>query len=195
WLGWGMAIAAATAAVTGGGAQSGRKQTLAPHELNNKDAPPPILWETPALPDTSLNFESAEERHLRVVVITEGLQQPWSIAFLPDGAMLVTERCGRLRIVRNGRLLPSPVAGLPAVQTGGPRGLQGLMDIALHPHFDTNKWVYLAYHKPAGGQAGETVLARGTWNGTALVDVHNIFESGAMDTEASRITFGRDGML
>src|SRR5438552_16259592 len=151
WLRWGMAIAAATAAVTGIGAQQLRKQTLAPHELNNGDAPPPIIWETPALPHGSINFESAEERHLRVVVVTEELQQPWSVAFLPDGAMLVTERCGRLRIVRNGRLVPSPVAGVPPVQTGGPRGLQGLMDIALHPNFNQHKWVYLAYHKPAGG--------------------------------------------
>src|SRR5204862_2786105 len=63
------------------------------------------------------------------------------------------------------------------------------------PHFAENKWVYLPYHKPAAGDAGETVLARGTWNGTALVDVHNIFESGATEPEASRITFGRDGML
>jgi len=69
------------------------------------------------------------------------------------------------------------------------------MDIALHPNFEQNKWVYLAYHKPTGGDSGETVLARGTWNGSALVDVHNIFESGATDTEASRITFGLDGML
>jgi glucose/arabinose dehydrogenase len=142
-----------------------------------------------------VNFESAEERHLRIVVVTKGLQQPWSVAFLPDGAMLVTERIGRLRIVRNGRLAPTPVAGVPPVQTGGPRGLQGLMDIALHPDFDENNWVYLAYHKPAGGDAGETVLARGIWNGTALVDMQTIFESGATETEASRITFGRDGML
>src|SRR5688572_22994545 len=195
WPRWGLAVAAATAAVTGIGAQERQKPTVAPHELNNGDAPAPIIWETPALPDGSINFESAEERHLRVVVVTKGLEQPWSVAFLPDGAMLVTERCGRLRIVRNGKLEPSPVAGVPTVQTGGPRGLQGLMDIALHPHFEQNRWVYLAYHKPAGGDAGETVLARGTWDGSALVDVHNIFESGATDTEASRITFGRDGML
>ena len=69
------------------------------------------------------------------------------------------------------------------------------MDVALHPHFDDNKWVYLAYHKPAGDGTAETALARGIWNGTALIDVHDIFESGATDTEASRITFGRDGML
>jgi len=69
------------------------------------------------------------------------------------------------------------------------------MDIALHPDFSSNKWVYLAYHKPVGGDSGETVLARGTWNGTGLADVHTIFESGATDTEASRIVFGRDGFL
>jgi glucose/arabinose dehydrogenase len=205
WLAWVLAIAAATVVVTGSGAQGVRKQTIAPHERHKSDGPSPIIWEPPALPDGSVNFESAEERHLRIVVVTKGLQQPWSVAFLPNGEMLVTERIGRLRIVRNGRLVPSPVAGVPTVQTGGPRGLQGLMDIALHPHFEQNRWVYLAYHKPAGAKrkrdsaqpqdAGETVLARGTWDGSALVDVHNIFESGATDTEASRITFGRDGML
>jgi len=193
YLGWGIALAAATAAVMGSG-PTVRKQTLAPQERNASDGPPPIIRETPALPNSS-NFDSAEEPHLRAVVVAKGLQQPWSVAFLPDGAMLVTERAGRVRIVRNGKLVSTPVAGVPPVQSGGPRGLQGLMDITLHPNFDQNKWVYLAYHKPAGGDAGETVLARGTWNGSALVDVHNIFESGATDTEASRITFGRDGML
>jgi aldose sugar dehydrogenase len=195
WLRSGMAIAAVVVAVTGSSSQQLKRQTLAPHELRNSGAPAPILWETPVLPDGSVNFESAEERALRVVVVTKGLQQPWSIAFLPDGEMLVTERSGRLRMVRRGRLEASSIAGVPRVQTGGPRGLQGLMDIALHPNFNENKWVYLVYHKPAGGDAGETVLARGRWDGTALVDMHNIFESGATGTEASRITFGRDGML
>lgn len=194
-LRWGLAIVMTTAAVFGIAAQQVRKQTFAPHERNKMDAPPPIVWDPPGLPEGSVSFESAEERNLRLVVVTTGLEQPWSIAFLPDGAMFVTERSGRLRIVRNGRLVSSPVGGVPPVQTGGPRGLQGLMDVALHPRFQENKWVYLAYHKPANGGAGETVLARGTWNGTELVDVRNIFESGAMDTEASRITFGRDGML
>lgn len=172
-----------------------RKQTLAPHELSGHDAPAPILRAPKPLPDGSINFESAEEPNLRLVILAKGLQQPWSMAFLPDGGILITERIGRVRIVRNGSLVREPVAGVPAVQTGGPRGLQGLMDVALHPDFNRNKWVYLAYHKPAGGGAGETVLARGTWNGSALTDVHDIFESGATDTEASRITFGRDGML
>jgi glucose/arabinose dehydrogenase len=131
------------------------------------------------------------------------LEQPWSIAFLPDGAILVTERAGRLRIIRNGTLDPNPVAGVPAVRAGG---LQGLMDVVLHPRFAENRWVYLAYHKPVtvpgqttpqGGPVteGATTLARGVWDGKALTGVKDIFESGATRTESSRIGFGRDGML
>jgi aldose sugar dehydrogenase len=194
WRQLGIGIAVAAVAAASSGAQQRLRQTLAPHELNTSDAPPPIVWETPRLHERSVNFESAEERNVKVVVLTNDLEQPWSIAFLPDGAMLVTERSGRLRIVRNGKLARAPVEGVPPVHTGGPRGLQGLMDVALHPQFDRNKWVYLAYHKPAG-DSGETVLARGTWTGEALVDVREIFASGATDTEASRIAFGRDGML
>jgi glucose/arabinose dehydrogenase len=69
------------------------------------------------------------------------------------------------------------------------------MDIALHPDFKDNKWVYLAYHKPTEDGGGQTVLARAVWNGSALVDAQDIFESGATETEASRIAFGRDGMV
>jgi glucose/arabinose dehydrogenase len=171
------------------------KQTLAPHEQKSGDAPAPILWEPPALQPGSRDLDSAEEHNLKLSVLTKGLEQPWSLAFLPGGDILITERCGRLRLLHDGRLEAKPVDGVPAVQTGGPRGLQGLMDIALHPDFEQNHWVYLAYHKPSEGGAGETVLARGVWNASALTDVHEIFDSGATDTEASRITFGRDGML
>jgi len=151
-VGWGIAAIAAMAGVLSSGHLG--KQTLAPHEINTSDAPPPILRDTSPLPKGGVNLDSAEERHLRVVVITKGLQQPWSLAFFPDGAVLVTERSGRLRIVRNGSLVPSPIAGVPPVHTGGPRGLQGLMDVALHPHFEDNKWVYLVYHKLAGDDTG-----------------------------------------
>jgi aldose sugar dehydrogenase len=155
-------------------------------------APPAIVWPSPPLPDGPIMLESAEVRSLRVVVMTKALQQPWSIAFLPDGAILVTERPGRLRIVRNGALDPNPVAGVPQVRAAG---LQGLMDVVLHPRFVENKWIYLSYHKPADGNAGATTIARGTWDGKALTDVRDIFESGATGTESSRIAFGRGGML
>jgi aldose sugar dehydrogenase len=179
--------------VASGGAQ--QPPIIAPHEQDRGAAPRPIIWAAPPLPQTPVEFASAEERALRLVVVADGLEQPWSIAFLPDGAVLVTERPGRLRIVRHGELDPVPVAGVPAVHTAGGRGLQGLMDVVLHPEFEDNGWVYLSYHKTVGEGAGAITLARGTWNGSALVDVRDIFESHATDTEAARIAFGRDGML
>ena len=170
-------------------------QTFAPHEHNKTDAPPPIMWSTPELPRGVVDIESAEERRLRVEVVVRHLEQPWSVAFLPDDAMLITERAGRVRIVRHGRLDAKPVTGVPQVHTGGPRGLQGLMDIVLHPLFAENHWVYLAYHKPTNEGNGATTLMRATWDGSSLVDGRDIFESGAVDTEASRIAFDGRGML
>lgn len=175
-----------------GGAVAQRGQTLAPHETDKTDGPAAIVWPTPDLRDRMQNFESAEERQLRLRVIVKELEQPWSIAFLPDGANLVTERPGRLRIIRDGRLDPDPVEGVPEVQTGGARGLQGLMDIALHPQFATNRWLYLTDHKPSPDGGGATTLARARWDGSRLTDVIDIFESGATETEASRLVFGGD---
>jgi aldose sugar dehydrogenase len=153
--------------------------------------PEPIVWPAPPLSKGPFHIQSAEERNLRVVVMARRLEQPWSMAFLPDGNILITERPGRLRLVRKGVLAPQPVASLPEIYADG---LQGLMDVALHPEFAANRWVYLTYHKPEGDE-GAVTLARGTWNGAALVDVRDLFESHAVKTEASRITFGRDGML
>jgi glucose/arabinose dehydrogenase len=189
---WTLGAALLAAAAAQGGEP--QRQTFAPHELNNAAAPPAIVWPTPALPDGPIDLESAEERHLRVEVMTTKLEQPWSMAFLPDGTILVTERAGRLRVMRGGKLDRDPVAGVPEVYTGGPRGLQGLMDVVLHPRFVENGWVYLTYHKPSG-DGGSTALARGTWDGNALTGVQTIFDSAATDTEASRIAFGSDGML
>jgi glucose/arabinose dehydrogenase len=177
----------------------------------------PINWASPALPEGPIAVESAlpQHRNLRVVVMAR-LTQPWSLAFLPDGTMLVTERGGQLRAIRNGVLDPRPVGGVPTVRAAG---LQGLMDVVLHPQFAENRWVYLSYHKPVPAQTqagttpaatnagavqpqastpqmeGATTIARGTWNGTDLVDVKDIFESATTRTESSRIGFGRDGML
>src|SRR5206468_5936783 len=105
-------------------------------------------------------------RHLRLIVMTKSLEQPWSMAFLPDGSLLITERPGRLRILRDGVLDPNPVQGIPIVKTGGAGDLEGLMDVALHPRFADNGWVYFTYHKPAADGDGATTLGRGTWNGT-----------------------------
>ena len=190
-----LLLIACAASLLGGASIAQHGQTFAPHELKAGDAPAPIVWSAPDLPRRPVSVESAEERTLEVAVVAKHLEQPWSLAFLPDGSMLVTERIGRLRIIRNGKLEDRPVAGVPTVQPGGPRGLQGLMDVAVHPQFEQNHWVYLTYHKPTATGEGATTLARGEWNGTALVDVKDLFESGATATEASRLVFGRDGMI
>jgi aldose sugar dehydrogenase len=138
-------------------------------------------------------YSTFEQRDIKVSVVTHGLSHPWSLAFLPDGSVLITERAGRLRILRNGVLDPTPVAGTPEVLSRGT--MAGLMDIALHPNFAQNKWIYISYHKPiARGVAVNSVL-RGTWDGKALTDVQDVFVSDDVDTEASRIVFGKDGML
>ena len=83
--------------------------------------------------------------HSRVRIsqsVADGLVQPWSIAFLPGGDALVTERPGRLRILRNGALLPTPVEGVPEVFY---QGQGGLLEIAVHPRFAENRLVYLTY--------------------------------------------------
>ena len=162
-------------------------------------APPPITWPSPPLPDGPIVLDTAIQHQIRLV-ITKGLQQPWGMAFLPDGGILITERPGRLRIVRNGVLDPKPVAGVPAVQAAG---LAGLMDIALHPRFAENKLVYFTYHKPAAGTApapgpgagpGTITLARAKWDGAGLVEWQDLF-SAIPSGNASRIAFGKDGNI
>jgi aldose sugar dehydrogenase len=116
------------------------------------------------------------------------------MVFLPDGNMLVTERAGRVRVIRDGVLDPKPVAGVPEVYA---KQLSGLMDIALHPRFSENHFVYLTYTKPIA-KGVTTALARGRWDGAALVDVHDIFVADSPDdgrAAASRLAFGRDGSL
>jgi glucose/arabinose dehydrogenase len=102
--------------------------------VNTGTTPKPIAWPSPALPDEPIALETAVERNLRMVV-AKGLVQPWSMAFLPDGGILITERPGRLRLVRNGVLQAAPIAGLPPIYA---QGLGGLMDIALHPRLAEN---------------------------------------------------------
>jgi glucose/arabinose dehydrogenase len=188
--------AAALLAIASAAAQAQVTWPLDPAKLPGAIAgiPPGTGWPSPPLGPGPFLVESVrpEHRNLRVVVVARGLEQPWSIAFLPGGDMLVTERPGRLRLIKGGKLDPTPVKGVPTVRSGG---LQGLMDVVLHPQFAQNRFVYLSYHRPAGENAGETMLARGRWDGSALVDVRDIFASGATGTEGSRIGFARDGML
>jgi glucose/arabinose dehydrogenase len=149
------------------------------------------------LPDTPIVLDTAEGQTIRVVVVTRALSYPWSLAFVPDGTILITERFGKLRAVRNGVLDPQPVAGAPVSYSAGDSGLpgavHGLMDIQLHPRFAENRYVYLTYTKPLDDKRRAVAIARGKWDGRALTEVSDIFTTGQPGT--SRIAFGRDGSL
>jgi aldose sugar dehydrogenase len=108
----------------------------------------------------------------RLATVVEGLQNPWSIAFLPDGSMLVTERPGRLRLVRDGQLDPRPIEGVPDVHA---QGQGGLFEVMAHPGFARNRFIYLTYAH-GDSRANRTRLARGVLEGNALRDVRPIFE-------------------
>jgi glucose/arabinose dehydrogenase len=132
---------------------------------------------------------------VRVRTLAQGLEHPWGMAFLPDGRILVTEREGRLRIVRDGRLEPTPVAGLPAIAA---HGQGGLLDVALHPRFAQNGWIYLSYSARGPGGHG-TEVARARLVEDRLEDVRIIFRmqpkvSGGRHF-GSRLVFDREGLL
>lgn len=149
----------------------------------------------PALGPGPFEFETAESRRIRVTVVTRGLVHPWSLAFLPDGALLVTERPGRLRVIRNGVLDPAPVTGLPRPRTDGNGGL---MDLALHPRFAENRLVYFTYTKLVELGRGTPTLARGRLDGGALVDVRDLVVPEAYDGNSGlggRLVFGPDGLV
>jgi aldose sugar dehydrogenase len=186
-IGCSMSVAVFAAGIAAG---QGRGPARAP------TAPPPIIWPSPPLADGPIDLDTAIQHQIRLTV-TKGFNQPWSMAFLPDGGILVTERPGRLRIVRDGKLDPTPIAGAPKVQA---QGLAGLMDVVLHPHFSENKLVYFTYHKPSANTNGNArspgviTLARGRWDGSAIVNLHDLF-SAIPSGNASRMIFGRDGMI
>ena len=156
---------------------------------------PPIGLPVPPLGAGPFVFDTAEAHRIRVSVVTKGLSHPWSLAFLPDGSLLVTERPGRLRVIRNGVLDPAPIAGVPRVRTDGNGGL---MDVALHPRFAENQMVYLTYTKPVENGKGTPSLARGRLEGGALVDVRDLLVPDAYEGNSGlngRVVFGRDGMV
>jgi glucose/arabinose dehydrogenase len=146
----------------------------------------------PPLPEQPVDYATAEGQDIRVQVLVTGLRRPWSLAFVGDDTLLVTERTGALRAVRGGKLDPNPVEGAPSAKI---EGLSGLMDIALHPSFATNGYVYLSYNKPLEGDEAAIAVARGRWDGTALRDTRDVFVAGPESGGVSRLAFGSDGML
>jgi glucose/arabinose dehydrogenase len=144
------------------------------------------------LPADPIILETAEQPKIRVVALTKELMHPWGLAFLPDGSMLVTERPGRLRVIRQDRLDPAPISGVPQVHAVG---LNGLMDVAVHPKFAETQFVYLTYSKPMDGNRSTAALARARFDGTSLKDVQEIFLAQPNASGTTRIAFGPDGSL
>lgn len=133
---------------------------------------------------------------INVDTVVSGLEHPWSMAFLPEGEMLITERPGRLRRVVDGKLDAQPIAGLPAIAAGGQGGL---LDIALHPDFSRNRLLYLSYAASCDNGGRTTVVGRGKYRDGRLHDFAPVFVPRACsDTGqhfAGRMLFDNAGYL
>ena len=150
--------------------------------------------ESPAAPRVPA-ASTVTEATLQVTPIARGLEHPWSLAFLPDGRMLVTERPGRLRIVAADGTISAPLAGVPEVFA---QGQGGLLDVVLDPQFAGNQFVYLSYAEPGDDGAG-TAVARGRFAGDRLEGTQVIFRQqpklGSGAHFGSRLVFDRAGHL
>ena len=150
-----------------------------------------------ALAPTPVSAQSGVIRSLehdyRVATVADGLIRPWSMAWLPNGDMLITERPGRLRIVRDGNLLPDPVPGVPEVFA---QGQGGLFDVLPHPDFASNNVLFISYAKPVDGGSTTSVL-RGTFENDTFTPEEEIFlaRSQGRGHYGARLAFHPDGTL
>jgi aldose sugar dehydrogenase len=128
--------------------------------------------------------------------VATGLSNPWSMAFLPDGRILVTERLGQLRIVSRNGTVSGPLGGIPAVSSAGQGGL---LDIILSPNFADDKLIYFSFSEPVAGGLSRTAVARAVLGETAVSNLQIIFRQTPASSETthfgSRLVFGRDGNL
>ena len=138
-------------------------------------------------------FDTAEQHKIKVTVITKSLDRPFSLAFLPGGNMLVSERGGKLRFIRDGVLDSQPVGGVPKVNA---RANAGLYDFVLHPKYAENQWIYFAFSKPLEGNQSATVLARARLKGMSLIDVQELYSTEpGTNIGGSRLAFAHDGTI
>ncbi len=177
---------------------------LAPAPVDAQNAgvdprPPNAPTQSPAFPGQTRAPEQKLGVTFDVVTVAQGLVNPWGLTFLPGGKMLVTEKPGRLRVVAPDGTLSEPVAGLPAVDA---RGQGGLLDVALHPNFASNKLIYWSYAEARDGGANNTAVARGRFvDGPApkVENVEVIFHQTPSLVSTlhfgGRLVFARDGRL
>ena len=138
---------------------------------------------------------SSTARGFKQATVAEGLERPWGMAWLPDGSMLISEKAGRLRLLKNGVLEPTPIAGVPSVMSSGQGGL---MDVSIHPRFAENRFLYLTYASGTA-DANRTRIARARFDGKALQDLRVIFEVSQVKSGTqhfgSRILWLPDGTM
>jgi glucose/arabinose dehydrogenase len=180
------AVCVTACGIAAGLVTAGVLVTSVAHAQNR--ASPPL----PSLPETVFSADYS----IRVEQLAGGLQNPWSMKFLPDGDILITERSGRLRIIRDGVLDPEPIAGVPEVRR---TVLGGLLDVVLHPDFEDNRILYLSYSKTIDDDFSTTAVARGRFDGSSLSSVEDIFiantRSQSLTNFGGRMVFGQDGKL
>lgn len=145
-------------------------------------------------PDGTPTLQRTAEHDYRLETVAEGLERPWSVATLPGGDVLITEKPGRLRIVRNGSLLAEPVQGVPEVYA---EGQGGLFDVLPHPDFAANRLLYLSFSRPLAGGESTTAVIRARFEDDALTGIEQIFEaeSRGRGHYGARMAFDPDGYL
>lgn len=186
-------LAAAVILAVAGAANIAAAQGVDPRPPNNPEQKPALPGQTDA-PETKSNVA------FDVVTVAEGLQNPWSLAFLPGGKMLVTERPGRLRVVSADGTLSAAVAGMPAVFS---RGQGGLLDVVLDPAFAKTNLIYWSFSEPQADGTNNTAVARGKFVDEATaprVDAVQVIYHQRPSLNSplhfgSRLVFGRDGTL
>ncbi len=161
------------------------------------DAPPNAKGQTPAFQGQTRAPVIPQALRLAQTPLVEGLRNPWGMALLPDGSLLITEKVGAMRLYRDGKLSP-PLKGLPEVDD---EGQGGLLDVAVAPNFASTRQVWFSFTQPRGGRDSSTAVGTGrlSQDGTALEEMRVIFtaEPGmeALHHFGSRLVFDRDGQL
>lgn len=138
----------------------------------------------------------SEALSFTIDTLATGLENPWGMAFLPDGRILIAERPGRLRIFHDGQLLPEPVQGLPAIWA---HGQGGLLDVVLHPNYAENQWIYIAYAAQGDPGVGNTAISRGKLVGNQFTEVELLFHgqphTGRPHHFGTRMVFDDEGYM
>lgn len=144
-------------------------------------------------------MKTGEDMDIKVTVVADDIEYPWSLTFIGDRDILVATRSGKIRRVLNDRLQAAPVAGGPESSWSGVSGLpgavHGYMDLIKHPDFDSNKLLYLSYTKPVAGDRTALGIGRGRWTGSAIAGFEDVYVGKPGTGGPARLVFGLDGTL